>query len=435
MRRILKRWLSGDNGSVAVIAALVAPVLIGALALGGEAGSWYASTRAMQNAADAAAIAAASNAGSNYDVEARAVVAKYGFSQGVGGVNIAVSDSAPCPAGGTTCYSVVVTRPTPLLFAQVIGYRGDADVGGSPAKLLRATAVAERDITQRSYCILALGKKSDPALRTNGAPNASLTGCSVMSNNDATCNGHDLGADYGDAHGRSVGCGAVQDSNMPVVPDPYAKLANDIPPDPCKGSYPQEPTKKTGTPLPPGNLAAGAMSWSGVKTICGDLKLTGDTTITSDTTLVIYNGDLDTNGFTLQSAADAGVTIIFAGTNSASYTHVPTGGGTIDIAAPTSGDWSGVALYQAPSLTQGVDISAAGNSPTWNITGVTYFPNASVTFSGAVNKASNGQSCFGMVADNVTINGTGSIMAHGACGKAGVTLPTGQVPGRGKLVA
>jgi hypothetical protein len=94
-----------------------------------------------------------------------------------------------------------------------------------------------------------------------------------------------------------------------------------------------------------------------------------------------------------------------------------------------------MALYQDPSLTSGVDISAAGKSPTWDITGVAYFPHASVTFSGAVSKSSHGHSCFSLVVDNLLINGTGSILAHGECTQAGVTLPTGQVPSRGKLVS
>jgi hypothetical protein len=50
-----------------------------------------------------------------------------------------------------------------------------------------------------------------------------------------------------------------------------------------------------------------------------------------------------------------------------------------------------------------------------------------VTFSGAVNKSSNGSSCFELVVDNITINGTGSILAHGGCAAAGVTLPTNNV--------
>ena len=56
-------------------------------------------------------------------------------------------------------------------------------------------------------------------------------------------------------------------------------------------------------------------------------------------------------------------------------------------------------------------------------------------FSGAVNKSSNGKSCFVMVVDTLRVNGTGSILAHGECEQAGVTMPTNPVPSRGKLVS
>jgi len=128
----------------------------------------------------------------------------------------------------------------------------------------------------------------------------------------------------------------------------------------------------------------------------------------------------------LQTAAGSALTIIFTGTTG-SYTHAPTGGGALDFPAPTSGIWKGIAIYQDPALTTGVDISAAGNSPTWKITGVVYLPHSSVTFSGAVNKSSNGASCFELVVDNIAINGTGSILANGSCAAAGVTLPTNNV--------
>jgi hypothetical protein len=188
--------------------------------------------------------------------------------------------------------------------------------------------------------------------------------------------------------------------------------------------------------LPPTNTFSGSVSWTGNKIICGDVQLTGNVVLNTPATgavLVIENGQLDTNGYTIQTAGGSAVTVVFSG-DSGSYTHAPTGGGTIDIAAPTSGAWSGVAVYQDPSLTSGVDISAAGNSPTWDITGLVYLPHSSVTFSGAVNKSSNGASCFDLVVDNLLINGTGAILAKGQCGQAGLTMPAGKVAGRGKLV-
>jgi hypothetical protein len=126
--------------------------------------------------------------------------------------------------------------------------------------------------------------------------------------------------------------------------------------------------------------------------------------------------------------------VVFSGDNG-SYTHAPTGGGTIDIAAPTSGPWSGVAIYQDPKLTSGVDISAAGNSPAWAITGLVYLPNSSVTFSGAVNKAGFGKSCFVIVVKDITVNGTGMILPNGECIPAGLlATPTSTLPGRAALV-
>jgi hypothetical protein len=70
-----------------------------------------------------------------------------------------------------------------------------------------------------------------------------------------------------------------------------------------------------------------------------------------------------------------------------------------------------MAIYQDPNLTTGVNLSAAGNSPTWDISGVVYLPDSIVTLSGAVNKSSNGQACFVMVMDQITINGTGDVLA------------------------
>lgn len=171
------------------------------------------------------------------------------------------------------------------------------------------------------------------------------------------------------------------------------------------------------------------------KSYCGDVQLTGDVTITTSGTLTIFNGQMDTNNKTIKTAAGVTATIIFSGSNNANYDHTPTGGGTIDITAPTSGVWSGVAIYQDPKLTTNVDISEAGNSPTWNITGLVYLPHSSVTFSGAVNKSSNGKSCFVLVVDNVRINGTGSILSQGECAAAGLTMPASNIPSRGKLVS
>jgi hypothetical protein len=437
-KRFLGRFRASSQGNIAIISALVLPVVIGFFGLGTEAGTWYLTVRSEQSAADSAAIAAATNAGSDYAAEAKAVSAQYGFKDGVGGVTVTATNGVTCPSGGSNCYKVVISKSAPLMLAQIVGYHGDTTVGGAPAKTLAAAAVAVQDIAPRPYCVLALASSgASPALHTNGAPKANLAGCNVMSNTGADCNGHNLGADVGDAHGTNNGCGVKQNSNIAALPDPYAGLASQVPPNTCS-SYPQEPAKKKDPALPPGNQLAGALPWStSPPQFCGDVQLTGPVVVNTGpggAVMVIENGQLDTNGYTIQTSDGSALTIIFSGTAGA-YTHGPTGGGTLDIAAPTTGSWSGVAVYQDPKLTTGVDISAAGNSPTWDITGLVYLPHSAVTFSGAVNKASNGKSCFVMVVDSLLINGTADILPKGQCAQAGVSMPASPQPSRGKLVS
>jgi Flp pilus assembly protein TadG len=430
------RFKVDRRGNVAMIMGLSMVPIVGALGLGFEVSNWYMRTHAMQNAADAATIAAATNASSNYDVEAKAVAGQYGFVDGSNNVTVAASNTAACPSGGNTCYSVTISSYVPLYLSQVLGYSGNAALNGTREEFLSATAVGILVPTPTQYCILALASSGQQGIRSNGAPNANMTGCNVMSDTTSTCNGANLQASIGAAHGTNNGCGNKQYSNVPTVSDPYSGLASNIPANPCGSSYPQEPAKKNDPALPSTNQWSGTQNLSGNVIMCGDLKLTSNVTIDapSNAVLVIENGQLDTNGFTLTTSSGSGLTVVFSGTNSGSYTHAPTGGGTLDISSPATGPWKGIALYQDPSLTSGIDISAAGNTPTWDISGLVYLPHSSVTFSGAVNKASNGQSCFAMVVDNLLINGTGSILETGGCAAQGLDMPTGNLPGRGQLV-
>jgi Flp pilus assembly protein TadG len=83
------RGFSGDrSGVVAVLVGLAMPVLVGAMGLAAEASYWYVHQRGMQNAADAAAIAAATNGTSTYAAEAQAVVAGF-YPNGLGTITVA----------------------------------------------------------------------------------------------------------------------------------------------------------------------------------------------------------------------------------------------------------------------------------------------------------------------------------------------------------
>jgi hypothetical protein len=418
---LLRRFGRDRRGSTSILFALAMPMLIGGLGVGFEISNWYLVQRGMQNAADAAVLAAASNGGTNFDVEATAVAAQFGLVNGVDGVAVTMAQGVTCPTGETTCYRATITKSVPLYLSPALGFAGS----GGGKKDLTATAVAKAGTIQRQYCLLALANSGmTNAIRTSGSPAPDLSGCSVKSNTSGNCNGHDLGADYGDAVGTMDDCGKVQNSGVAATADPYAGLAANIPTYSCPGGY-GSITSWTGT-----------RNLSGNTVICGELRLTGNVTVNapSGAVLIIANGRLNTNGFTIRTASGSTLALVFTGTNGGSYLHYPSGSGAIDIAAPTSGPWSGVMMYQDPKLTTGVDITSAGTSPTWRISGLVYLPNASVTLNGSVNKSTYGASCFVLVVDDILIKGSADILPKGGCAAAGLTMPLGSVPGRGQLV-
>src|SRR5258708_18048254 len=96
----------------------------------------------MQNAADAAAIAAATNGSANYDVEASAVTAQYGFVNGTKNVTVTAANTATCPSGGNTCYSVTITNQVPLFVVELVGYKGNTTGDDAQGQSLSARAVA-----------------------------------------------------------------------------------------------------------------------------------------------------------------------------------------------------------------------------------------------------------------------------------------------------
>src|SRR5258708_32073990 len=183
---ILGRVMRERRGTVAIMFAFLTPVLMGSLALGFETSNWYVTKRNEQNAADAAAIAAATNGSANYAAEAKAVTANYGFADGVDNVTVTASNSATCPSGGNTCYSVTITKTVPLYLSRVVGYSGN---GGSQS--LGAVAIAKQGTQQRQYCLLALDAVGTD-LVANGGPQADFSGCSIMSDASAVCHGSNL---------------------------------------------------------------------------------------------------------------------------------------------------------------------------------------------------------------------------------------------------
>lgn len=431
-REFPRRLFRNESAAISPMFALLLIPISASIAYAVEVGGWHYIQRAAQNAADSAAIAAASNnvsAGNAYLLEARAAANKLGFQNtGTTSVNVA---SVTCPAGstGTTCYQATISTTFPRLFSRMVGFTG-------PSSTISAAAIATAagGGTATNTCIWTFYN-----LQTNGTPDADLSGCVAMSNGGMTCTGNGIHAAYAVAGGTVSGnCANVSPTNnlsfQTIPADPYASRT--IPSDSCGGTYPQFDNKFK---VASSNEISGSLS--GTVKLCGDIQLKGDVTLAAGTTLVIYNGRLDVNGYKFNASSG---TVVFSGTNSSTYHHYPIDSangpatGELKINAPTTtgATWKDIAIYQDPALTTNVGFTYAGNKPTWTVTGVVYLPKATVTFSGVVGKYA-GVACQILVAYDVTINGTGKIIGDASgCSSAGYSPPTYTGVGiRAKLVS
>src|SRR5262245_22352361 len=205
----LAKLLRNESGAAAILVALAAPVLAGTMGLAAEASYWYMHKRAMQNAADAAAIAAATagevNGPSAYQPEAKSVAARSGFTDGNGNVTVTATNPGTATNCTSGCYTVTVQDQVPLFLSKVLNYGGTNNSG-----LTTLSASAAATVWGGNYCILALNGSVTQDLVANGAPKSNLTGCDIMANSGANCNGHNLGAPIGEAHGTNNGCGIIQ---------------------------------------------------------------------------------------------------------------------------------------------------------------------------------------------------------------------------------
>jgi len=450
----MRRFLRSRRGNIAALTALLIIPLAALMGMATESGSWFLIQRAAQNAADSAAVAAATNnnvanLGTDYS-EAYSVAGNYGFTNGTNNTTIIPQRGQPCPSpmAGTNCYKVTISRNVPIYLIRLVGYNGSVALNSGRGQTISAVSIASPPGPPIGYCMVGLGKSGN-AITLSGGNGTDLTGCDMASNSGLKCNGinSDHGVQYGDAVGSS-NCGTHPRSGQPIVDLTgynYTTNASKLNSPPYKNtcsSYNYLGDNKFNTKT--GNNLTGSVNWSSqsVVPVCGDLKITGSTTITTapgGTVLVIENGQLNVpSGATL---AASGLTIVFSGTTSDTHAKFPTGSGTLNYSAPESGDWKGIALYQDPALPNSnlgqcnggnasdLDYCSAGSSPSLYITGLIYMPNAQVTVTGAINHQQNGYACFGIIAQQIVISGTNSIFANPTqrCDRAGLSLPG--VPG------
>jgi hypothetical protein len=438
-------YVRGREANVGAILAIALVPIVGGVAMGTEAVSWYMMQRAQQTAADSAAITAALTSGSTSETDA--VALSYGMSSGL------VTITTPgCPSGanvisGSTCYQVAINRTVPIYLTRFAGYAGDATIGTAPAKYIGATAMAGLVTGNVNFCMIGLN-----SLKLGGGNGTDLTGCDLEAGpGGMQCSGtnsaNGVPVSYSDA-GIQGTCGDsmhANDTNFnysdPVNTSAWLqKAVGDV----------------SGCVNSPGTITSLS---SGMNCFIGPVKLGANITVTSDTQLVLEassssgngnppaNGGLDMNGYNLTSGTNsvtnkqAGLSILFTGSNAwnkNAYTIIngATSGSTLNIANPLTGDFHGITIAVDPNLTgydQGnskntLDLTESGgaNNITMDITGLIYDPKYTVNINGAINHATNGYACIGIIAYTINVTGTNSIFANptSQCHQDNLTLNT-----------
>jgi Flp pilus assembly protein TadG len=169
-------WLSSSKGNVALLFALLTPMLIGGAGLATEVGVWYHRRLELQSAADSAAYAAAValRAGSTpvvFTQEALTAAKASGYDPDQGTLTV----NNPPQSGTHTsnqAIEVLISENVPRFFSSIF----------INTPLVEHTRSVTQFQNASNACVLALDPSAASAALFSGSSNVTLTGCSVMAN-------------------------------------------------------------------------------------------------------------------------------------------------------------------------------------------------------------------------------------------------------------
>jgi len=408
----LERFVSDRRGVIAVMFALMLPILVGAVGLGVEVGFWYQHRRDVQTLADAAALAGAYEAqdsaatSSTITTAATADATRNGYSVSTDSISAANPPASGSYTSDSGAVSISVSRTVQLLFA---GW-----FLGSSSVTVSASAVATSVTGGDEACVLALSSSASRAVGMSGGASVSMDGCQVASNSTASdsiyvSNNSSLTVDCVTTAGNIDGteditynvCASGNESASTIT-DPYASLT--VPAEAADCDTNSNTSSSDGQTF---SLANNDTNGDGYVVFCGAVSINSGDSVTFDSdTVFVFNGD----DLTINGGADvsgSGVTFLFtgSGSNQNGWSSASVnGGGTVDLTAPTSGDWAGILFFQdsdAPSHSS-LNMTFNGNSDT-DLTGVIYVPNNDLSFTGGNELDDNG--CLQLVANEISFSG------------------------------
>jgi Flp pilus assembly protein TadG len=400
--RLTRHFLYDEHGGYLVVTALMSPILIGVVGLAADYGMWVQTHRAMQNAADSAAVSAATAYAvgtTNSDTQAKAIASSYGFVHGTNSVTVTVNrpPTSGSYLGNSAAVEVIISAPRTPVFSYIYN-------SSSGTILARTVALASGS---GSGCVLALDTTASGALTDDGTTDVKLNNCSLYDNSSSssalTMNGSaTLTAKSVNVVGNISGknqittTGGIWTGVAPAA-DPYASIAN-----------PAATGSTVNTCCNDGTYSPGIYK--------GGMKLTGKANVTLSPGTYYLQGDLEISGGS--TLTGTGVTLVFTSSNGSTYAGAAiNGGANISLTAPTSGTYAGIAMFGDRNMTLGKTFSFNGGT-TQNIIGAIYLPKGYAKYAGGSTNADSNK-CTQLIAD--TIEFTGNAQFNINCSGVGVS--------------
>jgi hypothetical protein len=453
----MRKLLRCRRGSVALATVIVLVPLIVVVALGAEAGSWYATKQHAQGAADAAAISAgmavacsisgSTGCDTDYVGRGKEFAAQNGFCN-AGDSSYPASNCA-LPKDATR--TVDIKRGTfdfadnswtdsasgnfvrAIVSQQQHAYLAALVLGKTVKVAIPATAIAEVQDTKQ-VCALGLGP-SNNALTVGGSSNITGNGCALMSDNTVKFNStpHFTGPGWAvDAVGGCIASTGHCDLSVPynysMLPatDPLSVL-NSKSFNSWTGTGNADPRTKLACPSPLPSLTPPIPATtnkcytmapnSGGGSTAAYTKLTvqnNEWVNFAPGTYIFYNAAINITGGYVSCTtctSTAGVTLVLLGTNNAGLSI--SGGAIVTLNAPAtnafSSDLNGVLIDDQVNNTGGNNSNNAVNinGGTLSLGGAMYFPHVDVSWGGQTTTfvQNSNTACTEVVANTITING------------------------------
>jgi Flp pilus assembly protein TadG len=423
---LLNRFVRDQRGVSAIIFAIVLPALIGFVGISVEVGLWFARKRSLQAAADAGAMAGALvlyQSGTWSDAQTAA--SYFAVRNGAVAANVTVNNPLYNPPITTGAYTadnaaveVLITESQSLMFSALFL---------TSAVTVNARAVATAG-TRALGCVVALSGSASPAVSMAGNAAMNLNNCGLSVNSTASdafemTNNTDLSASFANITGEYSFANNYDVHSTPVsegteaVADPFADLTNPTPSGACTET----------------NYSSSGNETIGPGRYCGGLSIGVNDNITMTAGTYYVDGGTFTMAAGSTLTATSGVTIILTGSGSDWAELSLTSNTTMNITAPTSGTYAGIAIMQDPDAptTAANNISA---NITMTVTGALYFPTAPLNLSSNTVIQSTGSGTTGcglVVANTLTMASNSQINLNSSaanCDPYGVPTTTDASP-------